>query len=182
MLINCNYKEVFNKYKIDHVITDPPYELNMSDLVSEFREHCLGTIIVFSYLGDVPRGADEYHVWKKPASTKNTTKKCANVIEAISIFHGQHPVFNSSNYHWSQAINCHEDRIVEKLIHPFQKPVTLLERLIRLYTCEGDIVFDPFCGSASTIKAANNCNRRAIGSEVDPRRYSDATARLGARL
>ena len=42
----------------------------------------------------------------------------------------------------------------EKLDYPTQKPVKLLERVVKLYSNEGDVVFDPFAGSGTTGRAA----------------------------
>ena len=52
-------------------------------------------------------------------------------------------------------------------IHPTQKPVALLEWLIRTYTNEGDTVLDSCFGSGSCAEAALNCNRGFIGIEKD---------------
>ncbi len=52
-----------------------------------------------------------------------------------------------------------------KNIHPTQKPVSLFEYLIKTYTCENDLVFDPCCGSGTTGIAAHNTNRRFICSD-----------------
>ena len=46
-----------------------------------------------------------------------------------------------------------------------QKPLVLLERIIRASTNEGDIVFDPFCRSATTIEAAHS-GRKWIGIDI----------------
>lgn len=54
----------------------------------------------------------------------------------------------------------------ERLGYPTQKPVALLERIIRASTNEGDIVLDPFCGCASTIEAAHMLKRRWIGIDI----------------
>lgn len=54
----------------------------------------------------------------------------------------------------------------ERLGYPTQKPVSLMERIIRASTNEGDLVLDPFCGCASTIEAANRLNRRWIGIDI----------------
>lgn len=59
-------------------------------------------------------------------------------------------------------------------IHPNQKPVPLLKRLIEIFTDEGDIVIDPVAGSGTTLKAAAEMNRHAYGFEVDRKFYKDA--------
>lgn len=59
-------------------------------------------------------------------------------------------------------------------IHPTQKPVELLERLIELFTDEGDVVIDPVAGSGSTLIAAINKNRKAYGFEIKKNFYKDA--------
>lgn len=52
------------------------------------------------------------------------------------------------------------------LVHPNQKPLPLLEFLIKKSSNEGEVVLDPFAGSGSTVLAALRCNRDAIGVEV----------------
>ncbi len=54
----------------------------------------------------------------------------------------------------------------ERLGYPTQKPVALLERLIRASTKEGDVVLDPFCGCGTTIHAAERLGRSWIGIDV----------------
>ena len=51
-------------------------------------------------------------------------------------------------------------------IHPTQKPVELLKRLIEIFTDEGDVVIDPCAGSGSTLIAAERLNRKAFGFEI----------------
>lgn len=60
-------------------------------------------------------------------------------------------------------------------IHPTQKPVGVLKRLIEIFTDEGDVITDPVAGSGSTLRAAMELNRNAYGFEVDKGFYEKAT-------
>lgn len=51
-------------------------------------------------------------------------------------------------------------------IHPTQKPVNLLKRLIKIFTDEGDVVIDPCAGSGSTLRACMELNRSCYGFEI----------------
>ena len=59
-------------------------------------------------------------------------------------------------------------------IHPTQKPVKLLEKLIELFTDPGDIIIDPLAGSGSSLIAAENLGRKAYGFEIKLKFYKDA--------
>lgn len=63
-------------------------------------------------------------------------------------------------------------------LHPTQKPVELLEYLIKTYTNEGEIVLDNCMGSGSTCVACVNTNRHYIGFELDSQYYDIACKRL----
>lgn len=52
-------------------------------------------------------------------------------------------------------------------IHPAQKPVVVLKKLIEIFTDPGDVVIDPCCGSGSTLRAASELGRSAFGFEID---------------
>ncbi len=67
----------------------------------------------------------------------------------------------------------------EKRIHEAQKPLDLIEYLIKLTTKENQIVLDPFMGSGTTALAAKNLNRRFIGFEVNAEYHRMASERLG---
>lgn len=67
--------------------------------------------------------------------------------------------------------------------HPTQKPVALLEYLIKTYTLEGETVLDFTMGSGSTGVAAKNTNREFIGIELDEKYFEIAKQRIdGASL
>jgi DNA modification methylase len=54
----------------------------------------------------------------------------------------------------------------ERMGYPTQKPVALLDRIIRASSNEGDIVFDPFCGCGTTIYAAHESGRKWVGCDI----------------
>ena len=56
----------------------------------------------------------------------------------------------------------------EKLGYPTQKPVALLERIVKASSDRGEIVLDPFCGCGTTVDAANRLGRRWIGIDIAP--------------
>lgn len=63
-------------------------------------------------------------------------------------------------------------------IHPAQKPVKLLKKLIETFTDPGDVVIDPCCGSGSTLRAAYEMGRSAYGFEIDRNFYRQASERM----
>lgn len=69
-------------------------------------------------------------------------------------------------------------KIRQGSLHPTQKPVELLEYLIRTYTNEGDLVLDFTMGSGSTGVACKNLNRRFIGIELDEKYFEIAKNRI----
>lgn len=58
-------------------------------------------------------------------------------------------------------------RMAEYENHPTQKPIALLERIIKASSNEGDIVLDPFSGTFTTSFVAKSLNRKSIGIEID---------------
>ena len=66
----------------------------------------------------------------------------------------------------------------DKGVHPTQKPVPLLEYLIKTYTNEGETVLDNCMGSGSCGVAAKNLNRRFIGIEMDENYFNIAKERI----
>jgi site-specific DNA-methyltransferase (adenine-specific) len=83
------------------------------------------------------------------------------------------PKFNN---HGNMVFNCFDWPRTDDTpkVHPTQKPVPLLERLIEIFTDENDVVIDPAAGSGSTLLAARNLNRRAYGFEIKKGFFEDA--------
>lgn len=67
-------------------------------------------------------------------------------------------------------------------IHPTQKPIKLLERLLSIVTNEGDVVLDPFSGSGATAIACINSGRNYIGVEIDDEYYNGSKKRIHDHL
>ena len=67
----------------------------------------------------------------------------------------------------------------ERTGYPTQKPLALLERIVRASSNEGDVVLDPFCGSGTTLVAAQRLGRRWIGIDANEEAVKVAGGRLG---
>ena len=70
----------------------------------------------------------------------------------------------------------------EREFYPTQKPLSLLDRIIRSSTDETDVVLDPFCGSGTSLLAAMNLNRRAIGIDYSADAIMVARRRLESAI
>lgn len=68
----------------------------------------------------------------------------------------------------------------ERTGYPTQKPVLLLERIIEIATDPGDLVLDPFCGSGTTLVAANLLGRNAMGIDVSEEAVNLSRKRIAA--
>jgi len=96
-----------------------------------------------------------------------------NCEYAILLYRDKLPKFNN---HGNMVFNCFDWPRSDDTpkIHPTQKPVPLLERLIEVFTDYNDVVIDPVAGSGSTLVAAKNLGRRAYGFEIKKNFYHDA--------
>jgi DNA methylase len=67
-------------------------------------------------------------------------------------------------------------------LHPSEKPLSLMERLVLLCSEPGDLILDPFAGSGTTLLAAKKLGRRAVGVELSERYCEVAAERLGQEV
>lgn len=146
----------------DHVITDFPYGTDFP--FDELVRITKGNIITFCSDIDYPFVPSERAYWIKTPSTKNYIKKLGRFVEHIFIYR-QGDTFNK--LHWSQMTGVYTDLVIEPNGHQWQKPLSLVERLIRIYTNRDDCILDPFCGSGTILQACENLGRDAVGVDND---------------
>lgn len=91
---------------------------------------------------------------------------------------GAVPSVSFNNEYYPTSILAHSTGSRKDHYHPTQKPVALMEYLIRTYANEGDAVLDNTMGSGTTGVAARNTGRRFIGMERDPKYFAIAWDRI----
>ena len=92
---------------------------------------------------------------------------------AVVLYRDKLPKFRNNGrmiFNWFEWV---KDTKSEK-IHPTQKPVPLLEKLIEIFTDEGDVVIDCCAGSGSTLIASRNLKRNSYGFEIEKEFYNKA--------
>lgn len=174
-LINGNCLNHIASLEFDHVITDAPYDLEIFPM-ELLRSKCDGNIITFCKPENQFFVADEYAFWEKPKSPKNNTKHLSRNMDMILISRGE--TFNPLPY--PNMSNRWDDILEEASIFEYQKPLSLMERLVRIYTNPNDIVLDLFMGVGTTLLACQRLGRRGIGIELDGDRFEKASKRLAA--
>lgn len=121
--------------------------------------------------------------WVKPnPMPRNTSRRYVGDFEMAiwAVKDGGKWTFNKPDSHayLRPIYMCASVGSGEKRIHPTQKPLKLIEDILKVHTNEGDIVLDLFSGSGTTAEACLKNNRIFIGSEIDKSYYSKAMERL----
>jgi len=149
-------------------------------------------------------------IWKKTNATNPMQAKKRHMmkVENIMLFYKKQCTYNpqglirvnkitkqgksgiisdiskSRKSEYFQEFSNYPDTILEykrdKQVHPTQKPVALMEYLIKTYTNEGELVLDFTMGSGTTGVAAKNLGRKFIGIELDPDYFKIAEDRIDA--
>lgn len=103
-----------------------------------------------------------------------------NCEYGLVLYRDKLPKFRNDGKMVFNCIDWEKDTTTQK-IHPTQKPVSVLERLIQVFTDPGDVVIDPVAGSGSTLLAAMNTGRKAFGFEIKKDFFRASTALLKSR-
>jgi site-specific DNA-methyltransferase (adenine-specific) len=97
-----------------------------------------------------------------------------NCEYAVLFYRDKLPKFRNNGKMIFNCMDWEKDGDTEK-IHPTQKPIKILEKLINIFTDPGDVVIDPVAGSGTTIVAAIRLGRKAYGFEIKKNFHKDAT-------
>jgi len=96
-----------------------------------------------------------------------------NCEYGLIFYRNKLPKFNNNGKMIFNCFDIKKDNNIPK-IHPTQKSIKLLKKLIEIFTDEGDVVIDPVAGSGTTLIAAIELNRKAYGFEIKKNYYNDA--------
>lgn len=112
-------------------------------------------------------------------------KHCLPIYKSPSANMTSSGLDKDGNRIYKEYTHAHKNNILyfnrvsnRKTIHPTQKPVELLEYLIKTYTKENEIILDNCMGGGSTCVAAINTNRHYIGFELDKNYFEIADKRI----
>lgn len=108
---------------------------------------------------------------------KANMRVVGNAEYGLLLYRDKLPKFNNDGKMIFNVMDWEDDKDdMYRKIHPTQKPVALLEKLIRIFTDPGDVVIDPVAGSGSTLIAAYNLGRKPFGFEIKKDFFAQANA------
>ena len=172
---------------IDLLITDPPYftDGDFTEHISKYLHKVKDTGQAYVFIGSEQKEISAYInidsgdlilqqilIW----NYNNTGQRQPNVrytsnYQVCLYFRGinapdiNKPADGKEQYA-CQTINAPDGRIGDRY-HKWQKPIELIERLIRNSSKEGDFIFDPFAGSGTVILAGAKLGRKSMGCDID---------------
>lgn len=163
--------------KVDLVLTDPPYGVGFKGEEWDLKiplwwlplARPLARTVAFTTapttLWDYPR-PDWVAMWYRPAAQSRSASGGFNHWSPIPIY-GKHKLTVDS-------INLHAMQYATYVDHPSPKPLALFRWLVA--ELSEDSVLDPFMGSGTTLRAAKDLGRKAIGIEIEER-YAEIAAK-----
>ena len=114
-----------------------------------------------------------------PQVLKANMRICGATEYALVLYRDKLPKFRNGGHMIFNWFEWKRDNAKEyPKIHPAQKPVNVLKRLIEIFTDEGDVVIDPCAGSGTTLRACAELNRSAYGFEVSKQFYTEAAEKM----
>lgn len=204
VIYHADARDVVSSVTADVVVTDPPYgiawsrganskakdnghkgimndeDTSMRDTVLELLADLPG-LVFGSFYAPFPKNLKQVLVWPKPADSGvvgSTTgfRRDAEPVFLVGPWPQRTVAWGSVLSPGSRSISA----TAAATGHPHTKPVPLMRDL--LTKCPPGVVIDPFMGSGSTLRAAKDLGRRAIGIELDERYCETAALRLSQEV
>lgn len=200
-------REIREWLAADVLVTDPPYGVNWAGIPTSYSRgvpitrgqtpiagdhstECRDTALEMwgarpaicfgSWKAPRPRGVRHRLIWDKRGMAPGPVRfPFMTMDEEIYVIGDGFPATSPPQ---RSVITTHEPRSLEarRIDHPTPKPVGLMELLIG--RCPPGVIADPFAGSGSTLLAARNLGRRAVGVELEERYCEIAAARLSEQV
>jgi site-specific DNA-methyltransferase (adenine-specific) len=195
-------REVLPTLDGDALVTDPPWGIGWGRatwddnpdaypelvrwLVAE-GQRLGGWCFVFQAMMNVGRFHEWFpEGWRIFAACKNFAQ-----VRPTGVWHSWDPVvFWNSGPNSGQRLGGHVNRdyhvgnvagvFGDKVGHPSPRPIDTMRHIVQLAAAEGQVVVDPFMGSGTTLRAAKDVNRKAIGIEIEER-YCEVAAKRCAQ-
>lgn len=203
-LYHADCRELLSAFRVDGVVTDPPYGINWSvegggkrsnsrarhrrsfaPIVGDDAPFDPAPLLAMG-LPTILFGANHYAdrlpansgwiVWDKRVGMASTDQSDCELI--WTNLGGAARMFR---HVWNGGIRPVEDRSSAKawgVLHPTQKPISLMRWLVK--RCPGEIIFDPYAGSGTTLRAAKDIGKRCVGIEIEER-YCEVAAKRCAQ-
>lgn len=165
-------------------------EINPIDFLAEFKRILkpTGNIFIFTSYNLLGKWHDvfdkefdtfQYFIWHKTNPTPKIYKNgflnsCELIICLWNKGHTWNFTRQNEMHNFFESPICMRPERLQDPKHPTQKPIKLLQHLIKIGSNEGDLVYDPFMGVGSTAIACLKLNRSFIGCEID-KIYFEAT-------
>lgn len=169
-------------------------DLDVEQLIEHFARIVKkdGNVFIFTgynLIGDYRNELEKYFdvtnifVWHKTNPPPKIRKSgflfsCEFVMIAYNHKHKFNFTTQNEMHNFYESSICMSPERLQNPLHPTQKPVEILQHLMKIGSNENDVVFDPFMGVGSTGVACKNLNRRFIGCELNETYYEACKNRL----
>lgn len=189
VIFNSDCREILPHLpKVDLVLTDPPYGVNMKYLSHKDTEllekDWMNLCIKLGVLVFTP-GYVNIFDYPKPDGVIIRFDKTAQSPAKLAWMNKWEPIFvygkPKKKLAWDviQTATQSEKRWEFKIDHPCPKSIVLNKTLIEGFTDNNNTILDPFMGSGTTLVAAKQLHRKAIGIEIEEKCCEIAVKRLG---